>query len=75
MTLDMYRPIKGSNKVVFTMTPSEEGTIVTWAMDGKNPFIVKVVGQFIDMDKMIGKDFEEGLMNLKALVEPPPEEE
>lgn len=75
MTLDMYKPIKGSNKVVFTMTPSSDGTIVTWEMDGTNPFIVKVVGQFINMDKLIGKDFEEGLMNLKVLVEPPPEEE
>lgn len=75
MTLDMYKPIKGSNKVVFSMTPADDGTIVTWAMDGKNSFIMKVVGQFIDMDKMIGRDFEEGLINIKTLVEPPPEEE
>ena len=45
------------------------------AMDGTNPFIVKVVSQFVNMDKMIGKDFEEGLFNLKALVEPPPPDE
>ena len=75
MTLDMFKPIKGSNKVVFSMTPADEGTIVTWAMDGKNSFLMKVVSQFIDMDKMIGGDFEEGLLNLKVLIEPQPEEE
>ncbi len=75
MTLDMYKPIRGHNKVVFSITPSGEESVVTWAMDGTNPFIVKVVSQFVNMDKMIGKDFEEGLFNLKALVEPPPSDE
>ncbi len=75
MTLDISKPVKGHNKVIFSIDPTDDGTLVTWAMDGKNSFIVKLVGQFIDMDKMIGKDFEEGLLNIKTLVEPPPEEE
>jgi hypothetical protein len=44
-------------------------TEVTWAMQGASPFFAKLVGLFIDMDHMIGRDFEAGLANLKALAE------
>jgi uncharacterized protein YndB with AHSA1/START domain len=75
LILDTVKPLKGHHVVVFNLTPSRSGTIVTWAMDGTIPFFIKVIGQFLDVDKMIGKDFEEGLMNLKAAVEPPLEDE
>jgi hypothetical protein len=50
------------------------GSTVTWWMDGKNNFMGKAFAVFMDMDKMIGKDYEEGLANLKRVVEsqPPP---
>ena len=42
---------------------------MTWAMYGPSAFITKLMGVFFNMDKMIGKDFEVGLENLKALAE------
>lgn len=74
LTLDMFRPIKGHNAVKFIFDEGRGGTTVTWAMDGTNTFVSKLAGIFFDMDKMIGKDFEEGLQSLKDFVEIPTEE-
>ena len=49
--------------------PRDDATEVTWAMHGPNLFIGKVMGVFMSMDRMIGKDFEAGLANLKAAAE------
>jgi hypothetical protein len=46
-----------------------DGTRVTWAMDGKNNFVSKAFSLAMNMDKMIGKDFDEGLSNLKKISE------
>jgi uncharacterized protein YndB with AHSA1/START domain len=53
---------------------SAGGSSVTWWMDGKNNFVGKAFAVFMDMDKMIGKDYEDGLASLKRVVEsqPPP---
>lgn len=69
--LDFIRPFEGHNIATFTMAPDGNATAVTWAMDGPVPFIGKVMHVLINMDKMIGKDFEIGLANLKALAERP----
>ena len=53
----------------FTLAPKGDSTNVTWAMQGPAPFISKVMQVFIDMDDMVGKDFEAGLVNLKAAAE------
>ncbi|TIT89205.1 MAG: polyketide cyclase, partial [Mesorhizobium sp.] len=55
--------------VDFTLTPSGSGTTVTWAMRGGRPFIAKLMGLFMNFDKLIGKDFEAGLDNLKRATE------
>jgi hypothetical protein len=49
--------------------PQGDATLVTWAMYGPAPFMSKVMQVFINMDNMIGKDFETGLANMKALAE------
>lgn len=67
--LDMLKPIEGHNIVEFTLDPRGDVTNVTWAMHGPSPYISKVMGLFINMDKMVGKDFETGLANLKAIAE------
>jgi hypothetical protein len=67
--LDMIKPMEGHNIVNFTLEPRGGATQVTWAMRGSCAFMAKVMGLFCDMDKMIGKDFEIGLANLKAQVE------
>jgi uncharacterized protein YndB with AHSA1/START domain len=67
--LNMQKPMKVSNKVTFTLTPNGKQTNVTWAMQGKSPFVAKLMGVVMDMDKMVGAQFEEGLANLKRVVE------
>jgi uncharacterized protein YndB with AHSA1/START domain len=67
--LDFIRPIEGHNVARFTLTPQGDATRVTWAMDGPAPFVSKVMQVFVDFDDMIGKDFDDGLNNLKALAE------
>jgi hypothetical protein len=67
--LDFLKPFEGHNTAEFTMNPQGDNTIVTWAMYGPSSFIFKVMGLFMNMDKMIGDDFAVGLANLKALAE------
>lgn len=69
INLDFEKPFEGHNVVVFTFEPKGDATTVTWAMSGRSPFIAKLIGIFIDMDAMIGRDFEAGLANLKAIAE------
>ena len=69
MSLHFDRPFTCDNSVVFTLVPQGDMTEVTWAMHGPQPFMMKVMGIFMNMDRMVGKDFEIGLVNLKALAE------
>jgi hypothetical protein len=55
--------------VDFTLEPSGSSTVVTWEMRGRNTSVSKLLGIFIDMDRMVGTDFEAGLANLKSVVE------
>ena len=64
MKLEFVRPFAGSSDVQFTFVPEGEGTKVTWAMQSKKPFIGKVMGMFMDCEKMCGDQFIEGLDNL-----------
>lgn len=67
--LDFTKPFATSNTVTFTLTPDGDSTNVTWAMDGPSPYVAKIMGIFVSMDAMIGKDFESGLAKLKAQAE------
>jgi hypothetical protein len=69
MKLEFQRPFKASNVIEFLLQPAGNETSVTWTMQGPSLYIGKVMGLFISMDKMIGKDFESGLANLKQRVE------
>ena len=70
MKLDFLKPFKAQNTAEFTLQAQGENlTIVTWAMHGPSPYLSKLMGVVINMDSMIGKDFEAGLANLKALTE------
>ena len=53
----------------FALAPQGGTADVTWSMDGPSPYIGKLIGVFVNMDKMIGNDFEAGLANLKAIAE------
>jgi carbon monoxide dehydrogenase subunit G len=67
--LDFIKPFEGHNTAEFTLEPKGDSTNVTWTMYGPSVYIAKVMGVFVSMDKMIGKDFETGLANLKSVAE------
>ncbi len=69
MILDMFKPFKAHNTVNFMLEPQGTATRVTWAMRGKQPYMAKLMSTFINCDKMVGSQFEEGLAKLKALAE------
>ena len=54
---------------MYTLEPKGDRTQVTWSMSGKNTYLSRILCTFINMDKMVGGDFETGLANLKALTE------
>ena len=72
IALEFKTPFEASNEASFSLTPEAGATTVTWGMDGENNFMFKAVGLFMNMDEMIGKDFQEGLANLKRLAEAAP---
>jgi uncharacterized protein YndB with AHSA1/START domain len=67
--LDFIKPFEGHNVAEFTLTPQGDSTQVNWVMRGPTPFVSKLMQVFVSLDTMIGKDFDEGLANLKALTE------
>jgi hypothetical protein len=67
--LEFIEPFASVAEVGFEIKPQGQGAGVTWSMDGKNNFVGKAIGLFMDMDKMIGKDFDDGLTGLKRVVE------
>lgn len=64
--LEFIKPFAATNQATFTLVPSGTGTKVTWSMDGKNDILGKTMSLFMDMDKMCGSAFEEGLANLNT---------
>jgi hypothetical protein len=70
--LEFVKPMKATNLTEFTFAPAGKQTLVTWTMSGRNNFIGKAFGLFVDCDKMIGGQFEKGLASMKAIVEAAP---
>jgi len=71
LELDFFRPFKANSIVEFSLQPVAGGTEVRWEMDGRRPFLVKLIGLFLDLEEMNGRQFDQGLASLKALVEGP----
>lgn len=67
--LDFVKPMEAHNVVEFTLRPRADETVVRWSMRGSQNYLGKVVGLFIDIDRMVGADFEAGLASLKAIAE------
>ena len=72
MKLEFVRPFAGKNDVQFLFTPEGTGTKITWAMQSKQPFIGKIVGLFMNFEKVCGDQFLEGLASLKKIAEAAP---
>ena len=62
--LEFRKPFPARNQVTFTLFPLEGGTRVIWSMKGENGFLGKAVSLAVDMDALVGKDFEQGFVNL-----------
>ncbi len=71
MELDLHflKPFKANNVTEFSLEPRGTATKITWEMRGHLNLMMKTMHMFMDMDKVVGKDFEAGLFNLKAIVE------
>jgi uncharacterized protein YndB with AHSA1/START domain len=72
--LHFVKPFEARNTAEFTLSARGDTTDVTWTIYGPQPFLAKVMGTFIDMDRMIGADFAIGLANLKRVAEGQPSE-
>src|SRR4030095_262109 len=67
--LDFVKPLEGHNVARFELVPRGNTTEVKWTMEGPTPLIGKLIGVFVNMDTMIGSQFESGLASLKAIAE------
>lgn len=67
--LDFMKPFSATNQVTFLLTPAGGGTKVEWRMNGEQKGFWGFVGRFMNMDKLVGKDFEKGLAQLKTAAE------
>jgi uncharacterized protein YndB with AHSA1/START domain len=69
INLNMIKPFQANNKVTFTIAPRSGGSTVTWVMEGASPFMMRIMHLFMNIDKMVGGQFEEGLQKMKAVAE------
>ena len=67
--LEFFKPFAATNQTDFTFKPSADSTTVTWTMTGQNNFLSKAICLFVDMDKMVGGMFDQGLSQMKTIVE------
>jgi hypothetical protein len=67
--LDFIKPFKAQNLVEFRLANRGDATEVTWSMRGAMPYFFKLMTVFGSMDRMVGRDFETGLANLKRIAE------
>ncbi len=67
--LEFIRPFPDTSITTFAFAPAAEGASVTWKMEGKHNFLSKAMCLVMDMDKMLGPDFERGLADMKTASE------
>ncbi len=66
LKLDFIAPMKANNMTDFNVMAQGTGTRIIWSMYGPSPFMSKLFGAIVSIDKMVGKDFEKGLANIEA---------
>jgi uncharacterized protein YndB with AHSA1/START domain len=67
--LEFLKPMEAQSAAEFTLRPEGSNTTVTWTMSGRNNYPAKVMCLFMNMDKMLGGQFEQGLASLKTIAE------
>jgi uncharacterized protein YndB with AHSA1/START domain len=64
------RPMNMRQLAEYLVQPGKDGTTtVTWRVSGESPLVGRLMCMFINMDKMVGSNFEKGLANLKRAME------
>jgi hypothetical protein len=69
LNMEFLKPLKNTSTADFTLQGNKDHTQVTWSMYGQRPFLGKAISLFVNMDKMIGGNFEKGLSRLKTISE------
>jgi uncharacterized protein YndB with AHSA1/START domain len=69
MRLEFEKPFKATSTAEFAFKPEGDRTAVTWSLTGRHNFVMKAMCLFMNMDRMVGGDFEQGLADMKSLVE------
>ena len=72
--LEFLKPFAATDTTAFTFKPQGNQTVATWTLDGNNNFIGKAFGLVMNMDKMVGADFEKGLAQMKSIAEAAPKQ-
>ena len=72
--LEFIKPFAANSNTIFTFKPEGNQNRVTWAMDGDKNFIAKAFHLFMNIDKMVGGDFEKGLAQMKSVSEAAPKQ-
>jgi hypothetical protein len=67
--LEFLKPMAATHTAEFNFKPQGDQTAVTWTMTGKHNFMGKAFCMFMDMDKLVGPDFEKGLAGMKTVAE------
>lgn len=67
--LDFLKPFAATSTAEFSFKPEGDRTLVTWSMSGQNNFIAKAINLFVDCEKMVGEQFEQGLAQMKTVAE------
>lgn len=71
--LEFLQPFAATNEAQFQLNePAPRQTTVAWVMTGHLTLVPKIFHLFMDMDKLVGADFEKGLAQLKAIAEASP---
>jgi hypothetical protein len=68
LKLDFLAPMKARNMTDFILARQGNGTRVTWSMYGPSPYMSRLFGTFVSIDKLVGQDFQRGLVNLQAVL-------
>ena len=70
--MEFLKPFASTSTAEFTFRPEGDHTVVTWSMEGRNNFMAKAIHLVMNMDRMIGGQFEKGLAQMKAVAEAAP---
>jgi uncharacterized protein YndB with AHSA1/START domain len=70
--MEFLKPFAATSTAEFTFRPEGNGTAVTWSMEGQNNFMAKTMHLVMNMDRMIGGQFEKGLAAMKSVAEAAP---